>query len=76
MATLIVPDDVYRQVENRAHKHGVSVEAQAAQDLMRAANDEMDEETLVSEIRKAREARSGIFVTEKELQEAKRWGRP
>jgi hypothetical protein len=75
MASLKIPDEVFRRVEERARKHGLSVDEQAAQDLARLAAEELDETALLDAIRQARGARGGQPLLEHDLQLIKRKGR-
>lgn len=79
MARLEIPDlpeNVYKEIVARARVHGVPAEQEAARILVNAiASDDEAEARLLAEIRAGREALGNLYVTEAELQEAKRWGR-
>ncbi len=78
LPALEVPDALLREIEQRALFHGISLEEQVVRDLARAQQDEAaDEEALMEEIRRDREAVAarGVYLTDEFLQRAKRWGR-
>jgi plasmid stability protein len=81
MATLKdlpIPDELLARIELRAKVHGVSVEEQVVRDLSALEDREgVDEERLLSEIRREREemAAGGVYLTDELLREAKHWGR-
>jgi len=73
-----LPDEVYRQIEDRARASGKAVAELAAEMLSDAvAGDEAKEAALMAEIRAERDqmAREGIFLTPEDVQRAKQWGR-
>ena len=83
MATITLPDlpeTLYRPLAARAARHGTTVEHEAVQALQEALRqDEASSANAVAsaqEIRRVRESLKGIYVTEVELQRAKRDGRP
>jgi len=76
-STLTVPDDLFKELEERARARGISVDGEAAELLARALDRDKRESQLMSEIRKEREelARRGVFLTDEIIQQAKNWGR-
>lgn len=76
MVSLNVPDELYRQIEEQAKRSGRSPMDQARIMLEKALADELAEAQLLAEVRQGRVAHPDLFLTEPELQRAKRWGRP
>lgn len=76
MPTVDIPERLYRKLEAQSKQQGLSVSDQAARVLAEALDaDEAKEQALLAEIRRERES-MGIYITEADLQEAKRMGRP
>jgi plasmid stability protein len=83
MATLTIPDlpeAVYKPLAERAARHGRSVEQEALDCLLRALSSEPEAadaatQAKLRELRQFRESLRGIYVTEEDLQQAKREGR-
>jgi hypothetical protein len=73
-----LPDEVYQHIEELARVRGKPVGELAAEMLSDAvAGDDIEEATLLAEIRAEREqmAREGILLTPEDVQRAKQWGR-
>jgi plasmid stability protein len=79
MATITlknVPDDLYARLKERAARSRRSINREAIVCLEQALpNVEVDREALLARIRARREAMTGIYITEEELNVAKRKGR-
>jgi plasmid stability protein len=83
MATIMlqnVPDALYRWLCDRATQHGRSIEEEAMDCLdavvSGSGRDTEDVERTLAELRALRGSLGGLYVTEAELQKAKREGRP
>jgi plasmid stability protein len=74
---LHVPFELFRELSDRAKMKGTSVDAHAAELLLKAMGEEAEEAQLLAAIRKEREelVGAGLFLTDESLAEAKRWGR-
>jgi hypothetical protein len=75
-----VPENLYRQIAELARQNGTSLEEEAAQILARGipggiATDDRAETLLLTEVRRTRQSLKDIYVTEEEIQAAKRRGR-
>jgi hypothetical protein len=81
MATLRrleMPDALFHSMERRAGGEGISVEELVVRELSDVEQRrELDEETLLQEIRNGRAdmAAKGVRVTDEILREARQWGR-
>lgn len=85
MATLEIqnmPDELIEEIRRRAIAHGLSIEQQVVHDLAAMTpnppeRSDTDEEALLEEIRRERDALTakGVYLTEEYLQQAKTWGR-
>jgi plasmid stability protein len=74
-----VPDRIYSTLQARAASHGRSVEEEALECLdaaLRPPGESRDVEAVLDELRRFRESLGDIYLTEAELQCAKREGRP
>lgn len=79
-----LPDELLRSLERRAAAHGLSVEQQMLMDL-REISDEcetintelLSEEEMLTTVRRERQelAARGVWMTEDDVNTAKRWGR-
>jgi plasmid stability protein len=83
MATLTiknVPEKLHRRLKQSAAEHRRSVNGEVIACLERQLmSRRVDPEEFLEEVRQLRErlaAKTGIFVTDKDLREAKNWGRP
>ncbi|HEX4794567.1 MAG TPA: hypothetical protein VH370_12280 [Humisphaera sp.] len=76
-STLTVPEGLFKELEERARAHGITVDGEAAELLAKALDRDKRESQLMSEIRKEREelARRGVFLTDDVIQQARNWGR-
>jgi plasmid stability protein len=73
---LEVPDNLYDQIAEAARRKGVSISQEAADILARGiTGDEAREVELLNEAREARKSMKGFFLTEADIQAAKRWDR-
>jgi hypothetical protein len=75
---LQLPDELLAAIARRAKEQGISIEEQVVRDLTRAeCTSAEDEQTLLAEIRREREAMAarGVHLTEDFLKKAKNWGR-
>jgi predicted transcriptional regulator len=75
--TLSLPDDLLKQIEERARERGRPVDMEAVQILRQFFEDDAREAQMMEEIRKDREeaARQGLFIDDEFINQAKRWGR-
>jgi plasmid stability protein len=74
-----VPPELHRRLKQRAAQHRRSLNSEVIASLERElASTRGDPEEFLARVREARQrlaAETGIFVTEKDLREAKNWGR-
>jgi hypothetical protein len=72
-----LPDPVYDRLRDRAESSGLTIAQQLARDLASLHEQERHERALAEAIGSERAdlARSGVFLTEDLLREAKAWGR-
>jgi hypothetical protein len=73
-----VPDNLYLELEKLARVRGSSIADVAAEFLVRGlTSDDAHEARLLAELRSGREALSsrGVFASDEEIREAKKWGR-
>ena len=80
MATITlknIPDDLYAKLKKSAaaHRRSMNNEAIVCIERVLAAN-RIDPKAFLEEARKLRESMPGIYVTDEDLNAAKRWGRP
>ncbi len=75
-----VPEKLHRRLKQSAAEHRRSVNSEVIACLERELmSRRVDPEEFLAEVRQLRErlaAKTGIFVTDKDLREAKNWGRP
>lgn len=79
MATLTlkkVPDDLYGRLKKTAAEHRRSINSEAIVCLEKMLPRDRNPEVLLKEIRKFRRTLRSIYVTDQDLDEAKRRGRP
>ena len=77
MASLNVPEDLYRKLQEHARDIGHSPDEDAAQLLERALSSEAGEHALLEEIRRERDAMAdqGVCLSDDALREGRNWGR-
>lgn len=72
-----LPDDLLDSIQRRAAAHQISVEEQIIRDLASAEREQNDEQNLLADIRRDREAMAarGIKLKQEDLEKARQWGR-
>jgi hypothetical protein len=83
LQSIELPDALLESIKKRATARGISVEEQVILDLKSVepvkepADDELTEEELLQAIRRDREAMAarGVWLTQVDIDAAKRWGR-
>jgi len=71
-----VPDELYARLKRKAAMNRRSINNEAIVCLESMLPEKRDPAVVLREIRRFRRSLKGIYVTDKDLDAAKRWGRP
>lgn len=71
-----VPESLLAELRERAARHGKSVEDEVLAYLGTRVNEQRNADRVLTDLRQFRASLGDLYVTEAELQQAKREGRP